>query len=76
VVIFDQVSWSNFPPKYIQSYFFLISFNRRVKQAQTFNFWNSTIEKISKILKNSTLPFFDPYKNRGAAISTQNFAKL
>jgi hypothetical protein len=50
--IFDQVSWSKFPSKYIQNYVFLSGFIRRVKQAQTFNFWSSTFEKISKILKN------------------------
>jgi hypothetical protein len=26
LVIFDQVSWSNFPPKHFQNYFFLIYF--------------------------------------------------
>jgi hypothetical protein len=31
--------------------FLLSGFIRRVKQAQTFNFWTSTFEKISKILK-------------------------
>jgi hypothetical protein len=49
-VLFDQVSWSNFPPKYIQNYFFLLGFVKRVKQAQTFNCWTSTLEKFSKIL--------------------------
>jgi hypothetical protein len=33
-----------------KAYFFSSSFIRRDKQAQKFNFWTSTFEKVSKIL--------------------------
>jgi hypothetical protein len=60
VVIFDQVSWSNFQ-SISKVIFFLSGFKRRVKQAQTFNFWTSTFEKISKILKN--FDFFSTFES-------------
>jgi hypothetical protein len=66
VVIFDQVSWSKNQQKNIQCYFFLSSIIRRVKQAQIFNFCTSTLEKISKILKNfDFFAFFFDLRGRG-----------
>jgi hypothetical protein len=42
---------------------FLSGLIRRVKQAQTFNFWTTTFEKIFKTLKNFTfLAFFRPFR--------------
>jgi hypothetical protein len=57
--------------------FFLSSFIRRNQQAQIFNFWTSTFEKISKILNFFEFfgHFFD-LRGRGVAIHTQNFENL